>query len=170
MKTIDPAVFTSTMSRIPGPVSVATTVTPSGLRFGFTGSSLSSLSLDPPMVLICLSKSASTHTAFTHATQFMINVLAAGQSEVALRFAQSGVDRFAAGDMRPCELGLPGLPDAAARLACALVDVLDGGDHSILTGRVLEASVGARSPLVYWDRSFNRPVPLTRTTTNSSRK
>ncbi|RDI67250.1 flavin reductase family protein [Nocardia pseudobrasiliensis] len=159
MTTVDATVFTAAMSRIPGPVAIATTLGSAGEPFGFTGSAVSSLSLDPPMMLICLSKSASTHTAFTGAKTFMINVLAAEQADVALRFAKSGVDRFAAGDMRPCEFGLPGLPEAAARLVCDLVDVLDGGDHSILTGSVRAAHVTERIPLVYWDRSFHLPTP-----------
>ncbi|WP_040699232.1 flavin reductase family protein [Nocardia vinacea] len=158
--TIDRADFLATMSRIPSPVAVATTIGPSGPA-GFTGSSFSSLSLDPPMALICLDKSASTHATFVSAQLFLINVLAADQSDVALRFAKSGVDRFAAGDMRPCELGLPGLSDAAARLACELVNVVDGGDHSILTGRVHSTYVSNRMPLVYWNRLFNQPTPVT---------
>ncbi|MFE9325061.1 flavin reductase family protein [Nocardia sp. NPDC052278] len=60
--------------------------------------------------------------------------------------------------MRPCELDLPGLPDTAARLACELVNVVDGGDHSILTGRVRSIYVSNRMPLVYWRRcSISRP-------------
>ncbi|WP_327093715.1 flavin reductase family protein [Nocardia vinacea] len=158
--TIDRADFLVTMSRIPSPVAVATTIGLSGPA-GFTGSSFSSLSLDPPMALICLDKSASTHATFVSAQLFLINVLAADQSDVALRFAKSGVDRFAAGDMHPCELGLPGLPHAAARLACELVNVVDGGDHSILTGRVHSTYISDRVPLVYWNRLFNHPAPVT---------
>src|SRR5436305_10667794 len=123
--------FTRAMARVPGPVIVATTIEPSGTPRGFTASSFSSLSLDPPLVLVCLDKNASTHKAFVTADHFMVNILSAQQADVARRFATSGVDRFEAGDMQPCELGLPGLPDAAARVACSLHEVLDGGDHSI---------------------------------------
>lgn len=63
--------------------------------------------------------------------------------------------------MHPCELGLSGLPRAAARLACELVNVVDGGDHSILTGRVHSTYVSDRVPLVYWNRMFNHPTPVT---------
>ncbi len=157
---VEPTQFTRAMARIPGAVTVATTVSPSGKRWGFTASSFSSLSLNPPLVLICLHKSASTHEAFTSADYFMINVLTDEQSDVALRFARSGVDRFQAGDMQPCELGMPGIPHASVRVACALHKVLDGGDHSILVGQVEATYTGKQAPLVYCDRSFTRLVPV----------
>jgi flavin reductase ActVB len=156
--TIDPASFTRVMSRVPGPVAVATTTDVTGRNWGFTGSSFSSLSLDPPLVLICLDKAASTHTAFAGAELFMVNILAEQHSEVARRFATSGVDRFDAADMEPCELGLPGLSGALARIACSVHDILDGGDHSIIVGRVEAMHVNGGTPLVYCDRSFTRPA------------
>lgn len=155
---VDPTDFVRAMARVPGPVTVATTVDRTGRRWGFTATAFSSLSLEPPLVLICLAKSASTHAAFISADHFMVNVLAYGHADVARRFSTSGVDRFEAGDMRPCELGLPGLPEAAVRVACALHTVLDGGDHTILVGRVEAAHVGRRAPLVYADRSFVHPT------------
>lgn len=91
---------------------------------------------------------------------FMVNVLAQDQADIALRFAQSGVDRFQADDTVPLELGLPGIEAAAARVACAKQDVLDGGDHSILIGRVEATQVGAGTPLVYCGRAFLRPTAL----------
>ncbi|MEU6253633.1 flavin reductase family protein [Streptomyces sp. NPDC047043] len=151
--------LTHAMSRVPGPVTVVTTVDGTGRRRGFTATSFSSLSLDPPLVLVCLNKTASTHIAFTTTDRFLVNLLAHGQEQVARRFARSGVDRFAEGDMQPCELGLPGSPDACARVACALHDVLDGGDHSILVGRVLDTHVDDdRTPLLYYDRTFTHPA------------
>jgi flavin reductase ActVB len=159
---VDKMDFTRVMARVPGPVIVATTIDAAGRQWGFTASAFSSLSLQPPLVLVCLAKTASTHDAFVTAGHFLVNVLACEQSEVAVRFARSGVDRFADGDMQPCELGLPGLPGAAARAACTLYDVLDGGDHSILIGKVAEVSTGEPDPLVHCDRTFAQPVPLPR--------
>ncbi|MGH3240639.1 MAG: flavin reductase family protein [Spirillospora sp.] len=146
--------FTRAMSRVPAPVTVATTVDRSGRPWGFTSSSVSSLSLSPPLVLLCLDKTASTHEAFTSATHFMVNVLAEEQSEIARRFATSGIERFAAGDTRPAELGLPGIPQAVVRVACSMFKIFDGGDHSILTGCVEATHVADRAPLVYCDRAF----------------
>jgi flavin reductase ActVB len=152
--------FVSAMACVPGPVAVATMISLGGRRWGFTASSFSSLSVDPPLVLICLDKTASTHEAFTSTDRFMVNVLASGQEGVARRFATSAIDRFAADDMQPCELGLPGLPGASARIACTLHEVLDGGDHSILVGLVEASYVGEPAPLVYWDRGFSYPTAV----------
>ncbi|EMD28273.1 flavin reductase family protein [Amycolatopsis azurea] len=151
--------FTRAMTRVPGPVTVVTTADESGRRWGFTGTSFSSLSLDPPLVLVCLGKKASTHHAFTTASRFLINVLGRSQEGVASRFATSGVDRFGAGDAVPVEHGLPGLPQAVARLSCSTHSIQDGGDHSILIGLVEAVHVGDGDPLVYVDRSFTRPEP-----------
>ncbi|MBB2911042.1 flavin reductase (DIM6/NTAB) family NADH-FMN oxidoreductase RutF [Streptosporangium becharense] len=156
---MEPTILTSTMAHVPGPVTVVTTVDASGRRWGFTASSFSSVSLEPPLVLVCLGRRASTHTAFTGVRHFLVNVLAHGQVGVARRFATSGIDRFAAGDMESCELGLPGLPVACVRVACSTHSVVDAGDHSILIGRVEETHVSGRIPLVYYNRSFSRPVP-----------
>ncbi|MEV7780203.1 flavin reductase family protein [Kitasatospora sp. NPDC088351] len=159
---VNQADFTLAMSRVPSPVTVATTVDAVGRHWGFTASSFTSLSLDPQLVLICLDKAASTHAAFLAAEHFLVNVLAHDQAEVARRFATSGIDRFAAGDMVPCELGLPGLASASARVACATHRILDGGDHSILVGRVERTHAGSGPPLVYSDRAFTRPEPAAR--------
>ncbi|MDQ0598287.1 flavin reductase ActVB [Streptomyces canus] len=151
--------LTHAMSRVPAPVTVVTTVDTDGRRWGFTATSFTSLSLDPPLILVCLNKAASTHRAFTTTDRFLVNLLAHGQHQVARTFARSGVDRFAEGDMEPCEGGLPGSPDACARVACALHAVLDGGDHSILVGRVVETYVDDdRTPLLHYDRTFTHPA------------
>lgn len=158
----DATAFTRTMSRVPGPVTVATTVDAHGRRWGLTASSFTSLSLDPPLVLLCVDKAAGTHRAFTRARTFLVNVLAEDQAEVARRFAARGADRFAGSAMVRTELGLPGLDAAAARLACGVHEVLDGGDHTILVGRVRRTHTTGRRALVYWDRDFCRPQAVSR--------
>ncbi|MEV1065384.1 flavin reductase [Streptomyces sp. NPDC050263] len=155
---MDTVGFTSAMARVPTPVTVVATYGPDGVPYGFTAGSFCSASLHPPLVLVCLDKGASTHPAFTTAERFLVSVLGRGQQRVARRFATSGIDRFAAGDLRPLELGLPGLPGAAARIACTLHSVLDAGDHTALLGRVERTFVGDRTPLVHVDRLFHRPA------------
>ncbi|HEY9328930.1 MAG TPA: flavin reductase family protein [Streptomyces sp.] len=161
MTTIDRRTFTQALAKVPSPVTVITTTTPGepARRWGFTASSFTSLSLDPHLVLVCLAKSAGSHQAFTSSKKFMVNVLAADQAGIASRFAGSQVDKFSDGDMEPCEAGLPGLAAAAVRLSCSSYDVADGGDHSILIGRVEEVHIGDQGALVYYDRAF---VPLSR--------
>ncbi|MDJ0382908.1 flavin reductase family protein [Streptomyces sp. G-G2] len=153
------SLLTGTMARVPGPVTVVTTIDGDGKRWGFTASSFSSVSLDPPLVSVCLDKSASTHAAFATARHFLINVLTEEQHAVARRFATSGIDRFAAGDMETCELGLPGLHLAGVRVACSMHSAVDAGDHTILLGCVEETYTSDRTPLVYYNRAFARPTP-----------
>ncbi|OKJ95187.1 flavin reductase [Streptomyces sp. CB03234] len=148
--------FLDAMAAVPGPVAVVTTVDPSGAPWGFTASSFCSLSLHPPLILVCLAKSASCHPAFTRSDAFLVNVLADDQADIAHRFGRTGLtDKFADGPMTPTELGIPGLLGAASRLVCATHAVLDGGDHNILVGRVHTAIVQERrTPLVYCNRRF----------------
>ncbi|MFD0205770.1 MULTISPECIES: flavin reductase family protein [Saccharothrix] len=157
---VGPVEFASALSKVPAPVAVVTTVDERGRRWGFTGSAFCSASLDPPLVLVCLAKTATTHEAFRSADRYLVNVLGEHQTDVALRFARSGVDRFSADDMVPCELGLPGLLTAAARLACSVHQLVDAGDHTILIGLVEATYSVAHTPLTYWNRSFTRPVGL----------
>ena len=137
-------------------VTVATTVDASGRRWGFTGSSFSSLSLTPPLVLICLGKSASTHEAFITAESFMVNILAEGQAGIAMRFARSGADRFGAGDTLPMELGLPGIPEAApgSRVQCT---------RSWTVGTTRSSSAGSWPPTSdrtpRWSTTTGLPAP-----------
>jgi flavin reductase (DIM6/NTAB) family NADH-FMN oxidoreductase RutF len=153
---VGPVEFTRALSKVPGPVAVVTTVDDTGRRWGFTGSSFTSVSLTPPLVLVCLAKTASTHDAFRSAGRFMVNVLSQEQADLAQRFARSGVDRFAAQDAVSCELGLPGLLEASARLACSTHQLVDAGDHSILIGLVEATHAVDEVPLAYWNRRFAR--------------
>lgn len=154
---IDSGAFTQAMAQVPSPVSIVTTVDADGQRWGFTASSFCSLSLEPSLLLVCLAKSASSHQIFAEARHFLVNVLAEGHSGVALSFAKTGTDKFSGSAMVPCELGMPGLTDAAARVACTTHAVLDGGDHSILIGRAEDSFVLDRPPLMYYNRQFTSP-------------
>jgi len=153
-----PTLLRTVMARVPGPVTVVTTLDPRGRSWGFTANSFTSVSLDPPLVLVCVGKAASTHAAFVAARHFLVNVLSQDQAEVARHFATSGIDRFAAGQMRPCELGLPGLADACARLACVTHQTFEAGDHHILLGRVASTHVSDQTPLVYCGRAYAYPA------------
>jgi flavin reductase (DIM6/NTAB) family NADH-FMN oxidoreductase RutF len=159
---VSPESFTRAMSRVPAPVTVVTTITPDGRSWGFTASSFCSLSLDPPLVLICLARNAHAHSAFTLTETFLVNVLAAQHSSVAMHFAAHDRRKVATSGFIPSENGLPGLPEATARLVCSKHSVLDGGDHSIIVGLVEGTHVSDRPPLSYCDRGFARPTPLPR--------
>ena len=134
-------------------VAVVTSRDDSGHR-GATTNALTSLSLDPPLVLVALDHGSNTLEAVRHSGRFCINVLAADQEEIARRFATkaSGEEKLAG---VPHELvdGVPVLGGAVAWLACELDGELAGGDHTILLGRPLEAgSDPSLQPLVFYDR------------------
>jgi flavin reductase (DIM6/NTAB) family NADH-FMN oxidoreductase RutF/ADP-ribose pyrophosphatase YjhB (NUDIX family) len=154
---LDLAVFKEAMSRFPGGVVIATTRDGAGKAWGFTASSFSSLSMEPPLILISLAKSAECHPTFISAPWFAINMLSAGDDATATTFAKRGADKFASTNFEMDANGSPLIPSAVATLTCQRFEVYDGGDHSILVGRVEAVRIGSiRSPMVYLNRKFGR--------------
>lgn len=115
-------------------VTVVTTATPRG-PLAMTANSFASVSLDPPLVLWCPAKSSRRHAAFAAAGTYAIHVMSETQQDLAIHFARSG-DAFDGIAWRAGAGGLPILPDCLARFDCRQVALHDGGDHSIVLGRV----------------------------------
>jgi flavin reductase ActVB len=160
MVAVEPAAFRNAMSEFASGVTVVTTNSPEGAPVAFTASAFSSLSLDPPLVLVCLEKKADSHPAFEQAEQMAISILAAGQDDVAMRFATRGTDKFAGFESEPGEVtGLPLVPGALVHLECRIADRLPGGDHTILVGEVLTANTHRREPMIHHNRRFGRFQP-----------
>lgn len=123
---------------------------------GMTAASFSSLSLDPPLVLVCIARTAQSHDPLVSAPGFAIHVLGSAQAEMSARFARPGPGKF---EGLPDERGpfeAPLLPFGVARLACAHHSALDGGDHTILVGRVVDTRLAGTDPLVYCNRAYWR--------------
>jgi flavin reductase ActVB len=141
---VDAATFREAMAEVPGPVAVVTGVDAQGVRWGFTASSLVSVSLTPPLLLVSVAHSSSCRTPFVVGEEFMVSVLDDRHREIATRFATSGVDRFAGREFpRWRGDGPPYLPDAPAVLHCIRQQVVPAGDHDLVVGAVQEAR---RSP------------------------
>ncbi|HWH15644.1 MAG TPA: flavin reductase family protein [Miltoncostaeaceae bacterium] len=122
---------------------------------GITAASFSSLSLDPPLVLVCIDHRARSHDGLVGAEGFVVHVLAEDQADLSERFARPGPEKFTEeGPLEPGPFGAPLLPLGTARLVCAHHAALEGGDHTILVGRVLEVATTDRRPLVYWARRY----------------
>lgn len=140
-------------------VAVLTCTDPHGRPAGVTVNSFTSVSLEPPLVLWCLARTSGSRAAFTGAGHFTVNVLAAGQRELAVRFSGPG-DRFADLPLPLGPLGDPVVPGAAATLCCRLTRVVPAGDHLILLGAV-EGHTAAPSPvLLFADGAFHEgPAP-----------
>lgn len=153
---VDGAAFRAALSRFASGVVVATALDRDGTPRGFTASAFCSLSLDPPMVLVCLGRKAQCHEAFMAADRMAISILAPGQDEVAQRFATRGAEKFAGGHMASGTGGVPVVRQAAAVLQGRLTERLPGGDHTILLMAVEEAELGdvPDAVLVHHDRQF----------------
>jgi 4-nitrophenol 2-monooxygenase / 4-nitrocatechol 4-monooxygenase, reductase component len=127
-----------------------------GRRYGVTASAVSSLSLDPPMLLVCLNRGLATRDAVVATRRFAVNVLAEDQAAIAMQFATRAPDKFAGVPLADGIEGVPLLTDALAHLQCTLVDPVDAATHTVLLAEVDEVGVGDGSPLAYFRGSFGR--------------
>jgi flavin reductase ActVB len=156
---VDALDFRNALARFASGVTVVTCRDDAGQFAGFTASAFSSLSLNPPLVLVCLEKRADCWDAFMQASHFAVSVLAEGQWDVALRFATKGIDKFEGAPIERGEAtGLPLVQGALVHLECRVYDRPDGGDHTILIGEVLRAASFDREPLVHYNRHVGRFV------------
>ena len=141
-------------------VTIVTTVTrEAGEPVGFTANSFTSVSLDPPLLLVCLAHTAASYDAFRAAESFAVNVLAADQQETAMRFATRGVDKFGPTPWHPGHLGAPLIEGCLARFDCAMHQRVTAGDHDILMGRVIGFSRHEGEALLYHGGAFQRLAP-----------
>ncbi|GGO76903.1 flavin reductase family protein [Nonomuraea cavernae] len=130
-------------------VAVVTTCAPGGERIGVTVNSFASVSLDPALVLWCLSRRAPSTQAFLRAGRFAVNVLACGQEHLSQRFARPAPDKFAGVETRLTPSGLPALAGALAFFACRTVTAYEAGDHRIFVGEVEHFQWHEGEPLVF---------------------
>lgn len=142
------------MSHFASGVTVVTTEH-EGEPFGMTVASFASLSLHPPLVLVCLEKLAKTHDAVAAAKKFGVSILAQSQGEISGRFASRKVDdKFGGVPVRRGELGMPLIDGAICTLECRVHAELPGGDHTIFVGEVVDAQTGEGEPLVYFRSGY----------------
>lgn len=153
-------VFREAMARVAAPVSVVTTLCrQDGRPRAFTASAMCSLSEQPPLLLVCVNRAGRAHDVFTTADRFLVNVLTHEQAHVAKAFARHERAEAEA-ELAPLEGGLPGLSGAAARFLCTRENVLPGGDHSILIGRLESITLLDEAPLIHYRRSWYRPLAV----------
>ncbi len=137
-------------------VTIVTTSAVEG-QFGCTANAVASLSLDPPLMLVCLDRAANTHPRMMEARTFAINVIRGGAENEALcrLFAAKHDDKFAGVPYRLGTGGAPILDAALAWLECELDRTYEGGDHTIFIGRVVDAATGEGEPLVFHRGRFS---------------
>ncbi len=146
--------FRAALSRFASGVTVVTTKDADGNLHGLTVSAFCSLSLEPPLILICIDKYTASHYAFEQSNHFVVNVLREDQTHHSNHFATPLADKF---DSIAYNLGIEGIPvleDALVNLECRLVNAHDNGDHTIFVGQIEKSHVSDGKPLVYFHGNY----------------
>ena len=147
--------FKQAMACFPSGVTIVTTVDDEGERCGFTASAFSSLSLTPPLILVCLANSADCFETFNNQNKFAVNIIGPSHEELAFKFATKGCDKFEGDAFESGSLGLPILSDTPVSLECSTEHTYSGGDHIILVGHVEYLSVNGGVPTIWHEGKFH---------------
>lgn len=158
---LDPATFRSILGRFASGVTIVTARDSHGTDHGMTVSAFCSLSLQPPLVLMCIERSTAMHDVLHQATHLAVNVLASTQESLSRRFSEPTDDRFAGIGYSRGVTGAAILHDVLAHLECRLVDRHPGGDHCIIVGEVIAGEVHtpaarAERPLLYYRGGYSQ--------------
>jgi flavin reductase (DIM6/NTAB) family NADH-FMN oxidoreductase RutF len=135
-------------------ITIVTILDSRGGPHGMTVNSFTSVSLAPPLVLICIDLQAAILTHFAPGKRFAINVLHEEQKDLSTCFARSGYDRFQGVKWSPGETGAPVLPEVLATLECAVTQMIEAGDHVVVIGEALRAGWRDGQPLIYFNSSY----------------
>ena len=144
------------LGRFPSGVTVVTSIDGQGRDHGMTVSAFSSFSLVPPLVLICIEKTASAHQTLTTCDSFVVNILSADQEQIARRFAIVDIDRFEGVGYSRAQSGIAVLDDVVAVIECRRTKLYEGGDHTIIAGLVEAARADNRKPLLYYRGGYSQ--------------
>jgi len=162
-RVISPDEFRHTLGHFASGVTVITVCDRDGRPTGLTASAFTSVSLDPPLILVCVDHKSQSYPALVAGKTFAVNILSHDQEAVSRRFATTKVEnKFEGVPFTLSQMGLPLLENALAQLECATVNVYLEGDHSIFVGRVERARAGAGLPLVFYRGRYDRlsgPTP-----------
>ena len=146
--------FRKACGRFATGVSIASVMDGQGTPHGLTVSSFTSVSLHPPLILICLGHAVTVIQHFRAATHFGINVLAEGQQALSDHFARRGHDRFEGLPWSPGATGVPILSGVLASIECAVHRIVPMGDHDILVGEMVHSEVSDGRPLLYFASAY----------------
>jgi flavin reductase (DIM6/NTAB) family NADH-FMN oxidoreductase RutF len=154
---VSPDQYRKVVSNFATGVTIVTTQNAEGHPYGLTVSAFTSVSLNPLLVLVCLSNHLSGLEAFQESNQFGVNLLAVDQEDLSNHFATPGTDRSQGPYVRG-ETGIPVLEGVIARLECEVTDWYPGGDHTLMMGVVQRAEIvnGEKEPLLYYGGGYRR--------------
>ena len=156
---IDPSTYRAALACFASGVTIVTARDAGGRDVGMTVSAFTSLSLDPPLVLLCIDHAASVASVLDTCDRFVVNILAEGQEPLSRRFAEHEVDRFDGVPFRRGMHDLALLEGALAHLECRTHSRTPGGDHTVLIGAVEATDIGAGAPLLYYRSGYGRLDP-----------
>jgi len=148
-RSVDTAEFRRALGAFPTGVAIITARAPEGYPVGLTCNSFNSVSLDPPLVIWSLAKTALSRSVFEAADHWVVNLLSADQEELSNRFAKAGEDKFSGIETEAGIGDVPMFRGCCARFQCMTHFTSDGGDHIIFVGQVQEFERFERVPLVY---------------------
>ena len=156
----DPLDYRSALGTFATGVTVITTVSESGEPVGFTANSLSSVSLEPPLLLFCLDRGSYSFNHFETAKHFAVNVLTELQENISAHFARPSEDKWRHVGYELCSVGCPVFAETLALFECRTHAVHDGGDHIIVVGEVVRFAHEAEGdPLLYYRGRYARIAP-----------
>jgi flavin reductase (DIM6/NTAB) family NADH-FMN oxidoreductase RutF len=158
---IDEALFRQACGHFATGVTIVTMRDRDGQPQGLTANSFTSVSLDPPLVLVCVDRRIATHPAIEEAEGWLVNILSADQEELSRRFATPDIDKFAGLETTYGPYGAPRVPGALAYIAARTQARHPGGDHDIFLGEVTEVEVHGGAPLVFYRGMYSLPAPGT---------
>jgi flavin reductase (DIM6/NTAB) family NADH-FMN oxidoreductase RutF len=150
MPGVEAAQFRQLLGRFATGVTVVTTLTSERQPVGMTASSVASVSLEPPLLLVAVDRKNDMHDALVAAAHFAINILAADQEALARRFAAVEANRFDGVGYREGRHGVPLIDGVLAHIECAKHGAVPGGDHTVFFGLVTGGEVSERRPLLYY--------------------
>ena len=153
---LDPATYRATLGRFASGVTIVTTRDADGRDVGMTVSAFSALSLDPPLVLVCIDNGASVAPVLEHCSSFAVNILAEDQEPLSRRFAERELDRFEGVTITRGDSGLALLEGALAQIECRVSTRTPAGDHTILIGEVTATALREGNPLLYYRGGYGR--------------
>jgi len=150
---IDDGHFRLALSHFASGVTVVTTAH-DGQLYGMTVASFASLSLHPPLVLVCIERSVKTHDAIAAAGRYGVSILSSTQADISAKFASRSDDKFNGVELIEGDLDVPLIAGALTAIECRLYDRLPGGDHTIFIGEVMKIHTTEGDPLLYFRSGY----------------
>lgn len=153
---LDPTTYRAALARFASGVTIVTARGADGHDYGMTVSAFSSLSLTPPLILVCIDNGASVAPVLGHCDHLAVNILTQEQEALSRRFAEHEVDRFENVAVSRGQSGVALLDGSLASLECHVIARHAAGDHTVLIAEVLDATLREGEPLIYYRGKYRR--------------